>query len=315
MVYVEPSTVVEIAIDGLQASTRYPGGVALRFARVLRYRPDKSAGRGRHHRDGQAAQSRSRQLIEGRSPPLGTASGNASRTRSRGSTVGRIGSIRSEARRASRGSASTARTPTLSPPPTTASRRADLGQQDGRGHVGGLGVRLVGLVGAAAGVALLRPAAGLGLALDVGAADLGPDQGRPDEDADGVAAPADQDRPDPAVAADVLDQRRDGVRRPRGSGGKGIATSAAAPSAACRRRTDPRRPASTARAGRGTGRSSRPAARREPRPVASAGRVGRHVRQRRDRSVPEKDEPASCSMRIIGRRTFRRSRVRVTAVD
>ena len=35
--------VVEIACDGLQASTRYPGGVALRFARVLRYRPDKDA--------------------------------------------------------------------------------------------------------------------------------------------------------------------------------------------------------------------------------------------------------------------------------
>jgi DNA ligase 1 len=43
IVYVEPSTVVEIACDGLQVSTRYPGGVALRFARVLRYRPDKSA--------------------------------------------------------------------------------------------------------------------------------------------------------------------------------------------------------------------------------------------------------------------------------
>jgi DNA ligase-1 len=42
-VFVEPSTVVEIACDGLQVSTRYPGGVALRFARVLRYRPDKSA--------------------------------------------------------------------------------------------------------------------------------------------------------------------------------------------------------------------------------------------------------------------------------
>jgi DNA ligase 1 len=42
-VYVEPSMVVEVACDGLQASTRYPGGVALRFARVLRYRPDKSA--------------------------------------------------------------------------------------------------------------------------------------------------------------------------------------------------------------------------------------------------------------------------------
>jgi len=42
-VYLEPSTVVEIACDGLQTSIRYPGGVALRFARVLRYRPDKSA--------------------------------------------------------------------------------------------------------------------------------------------------------------------------------------------------------------------------------------------------------------------------------
>ena len=43
VVYLEPSTVVEVACDGLQVSTRYPGGVALRFARVLRYRPDKSA--------------------------------------------------------------------------------------------------------------------------------------------------------------------------------------------------------------------------------------------------------------------------------
>ncbi len=43
-VYLDPTMVVEIACDGLQASTRYPGGVALRFARVLRYRPDKSPG-------------------------------------------------------------------------------------------------------------------------------------------------------------------------------------------------------------------------------------------------------------------------------
>jgi DNA ligase 1 len=35
--------VVEIAFDGVQASRRYPGGLALRFARVLRYRPDKKA--------------------------------------------------------------------------------------------------------------------------------------------------------------------------------------------------------------------------------------------------------------------------------
>ena len=38
-----PEIVVEIALDGAQRSVRYPGGVALRFARVLRYRPDKAA--------------------------------------------------------------------------------------------------------------------------------------------------------------------------------------------------------------------------------------------------------------------------------
>jgi DNA ligase-1 len=43
-VRVRPELVVEIAIDGVQTSTRYPGGVALRFARVKRYRPDKDAG-------------------------------------------------------------------------------------------------------------------------------------------------------------------------------------------------------------------------------------------------------------------------------
>jgi len=42
-VWVRPELVVEVAFDGVQASTRYPGGVALRFARVLRHRPDKSA--------------------------------------------------------------------------------------------------------------------------------------------------------------------------------------------------------------------------------------------------------------------------------
>src|SRR5262245_44126391 len=40
-VYVKPELVVEIAINGLQESTRYPGGLALRFARVIRYREDK----------------------------------------------------------------------------------------------------------------------------------------------------------------------------------------------------------------------------------------------------------------------------------
>jgi DNA ligase-1 len=36
-----PELVVEIELDGVQRSTRYPGGLALRFARVVRYRPDK----------------------------------------------------------------------------------------------------------------------------------------------------------------------------------------------------------------------------------------------------------------------------------
>ena len=42
-VYVRPDLVVEIALDGVQISSRYPGGVALRFARVRRYRDDKAA--------------------------------------------------------------------------------------------------------------------------------------------------------------------------------------------------------------------------------------------------------------------------------
>jgi DNA ligase-1 len=40
-VHLRPHLVVEIALDGVQVSSRYPGGVALRFARVVRYRPDK----------------------------------------------------------------------------------------------------------------------------------------------------------------------------------------------------------------------------------------------------------------------------------
>ncbi|MDC4224007.1 MAG: ATP-dependent DNA ligase [Candidatus Manganitrophus sp.] len=42
-VYVRPELVVEIAFSDIQASPRYPAGMALRFARVKRYRPDKTA--------------------------------------------------------------------------------------------------------------------------------------------------------------------------------------------------------------------------------------------------------------------------------
>ena len=45
MLRVRPELVVEIAFDGVQTSPRYPGGLALRFARVLRYRPDKQRPR------------------------------------------------------------------------------------------------------------------------------------------------------------------------------------------------------------------------------------------------------------------------------
>jgi DNA ligase-1 len=43
IVHVRPELVVEVAFDGVQTSSRYPGGVALRFARVKAYRPDKAA--------------------------------------------------------------------------------------------------------------------------------------------------------------------------------------------------------------------------------------------------------------------------------
>jgi len=43
VVHLRPEQVVEIAFDGVQRSSRYPGGLALRFARVLRYRDDKTA--------------------------------------------------------------------------------------------------------------------------------------------------------------------------------------------------------------------------------------------------------------------------------
>jgi DNA ligase-1 len=43
VVHVRPELVVEVAFDGVQTSPRYPAGMALRFARVLRHRPDKSA--------------------------------------------------------------------------------------------------------------------------------------------------------------------------------------------------------------------------------------------------------------------------------
>ncbi len=42
VVKLRPEQVVEIAFDGVQGSSRYPGGMALRFARVVRYRDDKS---------------------------------------------------------------------------------------------------------------------------------------------------------------------------------------------------------------------------------------------------------------------------------
>ena len=55
VVHVRPELVVEIAFDGLQASPRYPAGLALRFARVKRYRDGQAARGGRHDRGGAGA--------------------------------------------------------------------------------------------------------------------------------------------------------------------------------------------------------------------------------------------------------------------
>ena len=43
VVYVRPELVVEVAFNGLQTSPHYPAGLALRFARLVRYRDDKPA--------------------------------------------------------------------------------------------------------------------------------------------------------------------------------------------------------------------------------------------------------------------------------
>ena len=61
-VRLRPEQVVEVAFDGLQRSSRYPGGVALRFARVLRYRDDKPAAEADTIETVQA-------LLDVRSPP------------------------------------------------------------------------------------------------------------------------------------------------------------------------------------------------------------------------------------------------------
>ena len=42
-VYLRPEVVAEVAFNEIQASSQYPGGLALRFARVKRYRSDKTA--------------------------------------------------------------------------------------------------------------------------------------------------------------------------------------------------------------------------------------------------------------------------------
>ena len=54
-VCVRPELVVEIAFNDLQESPQYPGGLALRFARVKGYRERQAAGGGRHDRDGAGA--------------------------------------------------------------------------------------------------------------------------------------------------------------------------------------------------------------------------------------------------------------------
>jgi DNA ligase-1 len=68
VVKVRPEQVVEIAFDGLQASSRYPGGMALRFARVIRYRDDKTAADSDTIETVRAIHARSRGAIDVQRP-------------------------------------------------------------------------------------------------------------------------------------------------------------------------------------------------------------------------------------------------------
>ena len=71
-VFVRPELVVEIAFNDVQASPQYPGGVALRFARVKRYREDKTAA--------EADTIESVRAIHRRATGAGHAAGRVSRT-------------------------------------------------------------------------------------------------------------------------------------------------------------------------------------------------------------------------------------------
>jgi DNA ligase-1 len=66
IVHVRPELVVEIAFNDVQRSPQYPGGVALRFARVKRYRTDKSAAESDTFASVQSIYSR----MTGLDPPL-----------------------------------------------------------------------------------------------------------------------------------------------------------------------------------------------------------------------------------------------------
>jgi hypothetical protein len=111
VVQVRPEQVVEIAFDGLQRSTRYPGGVALRFARVLRYRDDKAPTRPT--RSPRCRRWRPDPTVSTRPALPLTARGSR-----RGSTRGRVRPARASARpaaRPSRGRPWPSRSPGSSP--------------------------------------------------------------------------------------------------------------------------------------------------------------------------------------------------------
>jgi DNA ligase-1 len=66
IVFVRPELVVEVAFNDLQESPQYPGGLALRFARVKGYRPDKSASEA----DTLGTVQQIYQTMTGRMPPV-----------------------------------------------------------------------------------------------------------------------------------------------------------------------------------------------------------------------------------------------------
>ena len=212
----------------------------------------------------------------------GSGPGVARRTASRGSGTSSTRSPASRANRRRRGSSSTAASANRSPPSTTASRSSACARRTRDGDVGRGVVGHARLAFAAALEAPLALPAGAGAALDVARADLRRDEPLAREDAHRVAAEADEQHADDAVARGVREQRL-GVEGRRRAGVR-----PAAGTAARTRRVAPSAPVNVTRPGRVSVRTSAVLAVPALEPRARAARAGprRSLTRRARRAAP-----------------------------